>query len=224
MNRRFIRLHCIVEGQTEQTFVRKLLQERLQNFGIQIEPRLLPTSPKGAGGGMSYERFKAYLTKCLKEDPKAYFTTMIDLYKLHSGFPGFNEVPPDPYKKVQFLERELQNSFNSHRHFIPYIQLHEFEALLFSQVETIVDVLEERRSAKLAALQKIRDRFVTPEHINNGESTAPSKQLIRLYPGYSKVAFGSRIAVRIGLPKIRAECRHFNDWLSCLESLPVGTP
>lgn len=222
MNRRFIRLHCIVEGQTEQTFVRELLQEGLQNFGIWIEPRLLPTSPKGAGGGMSYERFKAYLTKYLQGDPTACFTTMIDLYKLHSGFPGFNEVPPDPYEKVKFLEGKLQNSFNSD-HFIPYIQLHEFEALLFSQVETIVDVLEERYSAKLAALQKIRDRFATPEHINNGESTAPSKWLIRLYPRYRKVAFGSRIAVRIRLPKIRAECRHFNNWLSCLESLPVRT-
>lgn len=223
MNGQFIRLHCIVEGQTEQTFVRELLQEWLQSFDIWIEPRLLPTSSKGAGGAITYERFNNYLTKCLREDQTAYFTTMIDLYKLHSGFPGFREAPQDRYEKVGFLEQKLQNSFNS-RYFIPYIQLHEFEGLLFSQVEAIDAVLEEGHSANLAALQGIRRLFATPEHINNGESTAPSKQLIRLYPRYRKVAFGSRIAAKIGLPKIRAECRHFNDWLSRLESLTAGTP
>lgn len=222
MNGQFIRLHCIVEGQTEQTFVRELLQKWLQDFNIWIEPRLLPTSPRGAGGGINYERLKTHLTNYLKKDKTAYFTTMIDLYKLHPGFPGFREAPPDPYEKVQFLEQRLQDSFNS-EHFIPYIQLHEFEGLLFSQVTAIADVLEEGHSANLAALQGIRRLFDTPELINNGESTAPSKRLIGLYPNYAKVAFGYRIATRIGLPRIRAECRHFNAWLSRLEALSVGT-
>jgi oligopeptide/dipeptide ABC transporter ATP-binding protein len=66
---------------------------------------------------------------------------------------------------------------------------------------------------------QIRAQFKAPEEINDGETTAPSKRLQSLYPGYDKILFDPLIAQRIGLDKLRQECPHFRDWMSKLEAL-----
>ncbi|WP_211193645.1 DUF4276 family protein [Pyxidicoccus fallax] len=101
---------------------------------------------------------------------------------------------------------------------MPYLQVHEFEALLFSDVATTGYVLGATPS-ELQQLQKIRGAFETPEHINDSPETAPSKRLLQLFPRYDKTFFGPAAVSRIGLEAVRRECPHFASWLTTLERL-----
>jgi hypothetical protein len=146
---------------------------------------------------------------------------MFDLYRLPADFPGVEQAQHfgDSYEKVRYLEDRFAADIIDSR-FIPYLQLHEFEGLLFSDVQAIDAVLKVRHNAsQLATLQQIRTQFNTAEEINNGETTAPSKRLQRLYASYDKVLFGPLIVQRIGLDSLRQECPHFHAWVSKLEAL-----
>ena len=83
----------------------------------------------------------------------------------------------------------------------------------------LVAVLHERPDVAEEALSKVKASFETPEHIDDGEQTAPSKRLASLFPGYNKVLFGTRIIRDIGLQTVRSECPHFDKWLTRLEQL-----
>ena len=102
--------------------------------------------------------------------------------------------------------------------FVPYIQLHEFEALLFSDPAAFTEMFPNREGA-IAQLTDIRKKFHSPEDINDGQLTAPSKRILNVLPDYQKSVAGILIAQRIGLAKIRSECGHFNDWLIKLIAL-----
>ena len=102
--------------------------------------------------------------------------------------------------------------------FVPYIQMHEFEALMFSDPAAFADSIGQPSLRK--DFSAIRQQFETPEHIDNSPVTAPSKRILALYPAYEKPLMGETAAKAIGLPKIRQECPLFNDWLAKLESLP----
>lgn len=219
-----IRLNIIVEGQAEETFVRDILQEYLADLKVYAIARRVETGRKHSqiyrGGMTSYGKAKRDILRWLSGDQSAYLTTMFDLYKLPRDFPGLKQAGDirDPYEKVRILESDLAEDIESRR-FIPYIQLHEFEGLLFSDVHAIDAVLRTHYGrSQLTMLQEIRAQFRTPEEINDDENTAPSKRLKTLYPAYDKVAFGPRIAQRIGLNVLRQECPHFDEWLSRLET------
>jgi len=149
---------------------------------------------------------------------------MFDLYALPDNFPKYDDAKRyrrNPFKRVKLLEDAFKAEIDYGR-FIPYIQLHEFEGLLFSDVEAMDEVLKPfHGGSKLTELKAIRDAFDSPEEINDGDETAPSKRLLDLYNYYEKPTEGSRIAQRIGLDAIRIECKHFNEWLASLEALAI---
>ncbi|MEA3342306.1 MAG: DUF4276 family protein [Chloroflexota bacterium] len=219
-----VRVNIIVEGQTEETFVRDLLQGHLANVGVYAVARCVVTGRKHGkiyrGGMTTYTRARRDIRRWLSEDPSAYLTTMFDLYKLPPDFPNSNQTKTfyAPHERVRRIEAAIATDIQSQR-FIPYVQLYEFEGLLFSNVQVIDRILNIHSSSQLAALKEIRTQFRTPEEINDGETTAPSKRLKSLYPGYDKVTYGPRIAQRIGLDTLRQECPHFDDWVSKLETL-----
>lgn len=95
--------------------------------------------------------------------------------------------------------------------------MHEFEGLLFSDCAGFSRGVGRERLEP--SLQAIRDRFPTPEDINDSAITAPSKRVQDLIPGYEKPLLGTLAALEIGLSSIRQECPHFNGWLKRLESL-----
>ena len=101
---------------------------------------------------------------------------------------------------------------------IPYVQRHEFEGLLFSDVSVFAGLVE-APDGSVEALQKIRSQFETPEDINDYKDTAPSKRIKKVIPRYDKRVNAPLLAVEIGLDKIRTECPRFNDWVTSLESL-----
>jgi hypothetical protein len=234
-----IRLNFIVEGTTEEIFVRDVLREFFAEKNIFVSARRVETSRKQLrnvnyyrpgkqvrvyrGGVPSFEKVARDINRWLNEDPGAYLTTMFDLYALPNDFPRFNKAMnrTDPYEKVKAIEEGFRKEINNYR-FIPYIQLHEFEGLLFSNIEVIDDVMRPYQDrSQLDKLREIRSQFVTPEDINDGVETAPSKRLLNLYSSYNKELFGSLIAKQIGIDIMRNECKHFNDWVVKLIGLTL---
>lgn len=143
------------------------------------------------------------------------------MYGLPNDFPNQLKARQEknPFEKVRILEDAMKSDIDDNR-FIPYIQLHEYEALLFSDVATtdkhLSILLGVNRTTQLKNIVQV---FESPEHINEGADTAPSKRLKSIYQTYDKILFGNIAVAQIGLQKIREECRHFNDWLTALESL-----
>ena len=220
-----IRLHIIGEGQTEEEFVKSILTEHLGNHNISTDVHCITTNPKlkKRGGAVSYEKIKNDIRLWLKQDRKtdARFTTMLDLYALPKEFSQIDEARKNsnPYQKVEQLESALFDEINDTR-FIPYIQLHEFEALILSEPSKFTERFPEYES-EVKQLLEICVKYDTPELINDGVNTAPSKQIIKLIPAYkgSKTSAAPLIAQKIGLSKIREKCPHFNKWITQLEQL-----
>ena len=219
------RLFIYAEGQTEETFVKELLRPHLFRHGYyQVEPRL-----SGTGGIKSWQRARRDILKYLKEDRERIVSTMVDYYALpqeeEDAWPGRKHASALPRaKRADHIAAELmkdiasamEHQFNPER-FVPFVLMHEFEALLFSDCTKLSSAIEQPSLRK--EFQKIRDSFDTPEEIDDSAETAPSKRILKLLPTYQKPLFGNLAAVTIGLEAIRAQCPHFNRWLSQLESL-----
>ncbi|OHB67778.1 MAG: hypothetical protein A2Y77_05710 [Planctomycetes bacterium RBG_13_62_9] len=218
-----IRVHVLVEGQTEETFVKSVLQPHFNQYEIYLFPRLLG-KPRHKGGIGEYPRAQRDILTTLKEDVGAFCTTMFDYYGMPNSWPNREIAGQKPFAEKPVALEEgiladiaagLGTGFNRAR-FIPYVQMHEFEALLFSDPKRLADGLE---LADDTAIQAIRGQFRTPEEINDSQKTAPSKRIIGLNAGYSKVLDGVRVSQRIGLDVMRAQCPHFNNWIEKLEAL-----
>ncbi|NJS09196.1 MAG: DUF4276 family protein [Microcoleus sp. CSU_2_2] len=224
-----IRLHIIAEGQTEETFIRDFLSEYLGGFNISTDVRCVnpgskPTRSKADRGGvLDYENAKRDIQRWLKEDKKsdARFTTMFDLYALPNNFPGFDEAKKysNPSEKIQYLEQAFAADIDDYR-FLPYIQLHKFEALVLSDPSKLNNIFSGYEEA-IGQLVKECEGYESPELINQGKTTAPSKRIIRAIPRYSKISDGLTIVGSIGLDNIRSKCPHFNQWITTLKKLQV---
>lgn len=212
------RVYLLVEGQTEETFVRELLAPHYARIGLYLTPILISTSPGHKGGLVSYTKVRPQIERLCKQDGGAYVTTMFDLYALPSDFPGKADAAWSQQRtgadKARLIESALERDI-AQRNFLPYIQVHEFEALLF------VDPMAFRQWADdhvVARLQSIAANNA-PEDINDNPATAPSKRILAALPGYQKPFHGPLIACDIGLDAIRAACPHFAEWLDQLERL-----
>ena len=223
-----IRLHITAEGQTEERFVRRILQPHLALKNVFVDARSVMTSKdKKAGhtyrGGLiSYEKAKKDIMDWIRQDnnPESHSSTMFDLYALPDDFPGVQEAARinDAYERVTFLEQSLAEDID-HPRFTAYIQLFEFEALLFSDLDKFsLEYLEHVKA--IEQLKQILQSFQNnPEMIDDGPNTAPSKRILTSIPEYSKAGSGVIIAKMIGLDQMRSMCRHFNDWICKLEEL-----
>ncbi len=222
------RLYLFAEGQTEQTFANMLLKPHLSLYQVYMQNSVLIAHAKKKGnmhrgGGRKYLPMKNDILRFLRQEKSSdvFFTTMIDLYALAPEFPGLREserMRQNPVERVEFLEQCFLEDIGDRR-FIPYLQLHEYEAYLFSDPACFADLPNARTDA-VEALKAIADQYSTPEMIDDGQDTAPSKHILSHFPGYgAKSVFGPLLAERIGLPVIRNKCPHFSRWLSRLESL-----
>ena len=174
------------------------------------------------GGLKRYDRARQDIATWLREDsnPDARFTTMFDLYALPDDFPGFAEATrrPDPYAKVTLLERAMDADVADPR-FLSYIQLHEFEALIFAEPKTLLEEYFERETEIQCLLDVLENHHNNPELIDDGRDTAPSKRILDKIPEYDKATAGPDLAARIGIDHLRQRCRHFGEWLNKLENL-----
>jgi len=221
-----IRVNIVVEGRTEENFVKKVLYPYLFERNMIVTPRLVLLKRSGKsiarGGLRNYAQPKWDIRQWMEQDKSAYFATMFDFYVLPTDFPGMNSIPTGAtaLERVQHLEREFSIDLGNPRGFIPYLQLHEFEAILFSDIKILDDTLNTLTSvSKLSELLQIIKRFDNPELINDDSAKAPSKRLLHLYPTYHKNFFGELVAEMIGIDGIRSKCPHFNNWIERIEGL-----
>ena len=223
------RLYLFAEGATELTFADTMLKPHLANLGVYLHrPVFIAHAKKKGrvhrGGGRNYVPMKNDILRLLSQEKggDVFFTTMIDLYAIHSNFPGLAEAEKLrhlPYKRVEALEQAFGKDIPDPR-FVPYIQLHEYEAYLFSD-PTWFRFFYSHHEKQIAALKAIAESHATPELIDDGPKSAPSKRIIAEFPDYedAKSAVGPQVAGLIGLDVIRGKCPHFNAWLSGLEKL-----
>lgn len=224
----WLRLYITTEGQSERKFADEVLRPHLAAFSIDVRTRVVLTNRKlgKRGGILDFEKIQGDLYRLMREDrqPEARFTTMIDLYALPAEFPGWPQArrTTRPEERVAALESAFQADIGDQR-FLPYIQLHEFEALLYCDLSQLQRRIAGTERAFAALAKEVRG--MAPEEINEGATTAPSKRIINHVPIYDrlKVRVGAPAAAAIGLPALRAKCPHFNSWISRLEGLAAPT-
>ncbi|WP_265685617.1 DUF4276 family protein [Verminephrobacter eiseniae] len=214
-----IRVYLLVEGQTEETFVNDLLQPHCAEMGLYLTPIIVSTSTGHRGGVVRYAKVKSQIERLCKQDARAYVSTLFDLYALPDDFPGkSNRDFPGAANgrcKAEFLEAKLAADIGQ-RNFIAHLQVHEFEALLFTRIEDFTPWVDD--ASMLAPLRAVR-KTTAPEDINDSPQTAPSKRILAAMPHYQKTSHGPQIACAIGLHPMRAACPHFDHWLQRIEGL-----
>ena len=219
-----IRVHVICEGQTEETFVNEVLRPHLARFDV-LPIASLVGKPGHKGGRVSTSRMVGDIKRRLLNDKTAWCTTFFDFYGLDSKFVGTEAAEKKALfrDKALAIESALRDEVlihageNAIRRFLPYIQMYEFEGLLFSDPEKLASGLyAEELKTDIAT---IRNGFSTPEEINDSRVTAPSKRILNLMPKYEKPLHGSLAAIEVGLDVIRRECKRFDAWVKMLEEL-----
>jgi len=216
------KIHILVEGQTEENFVNKILSPYFNPKSIYLTPTIITTKKvlRGAnhkGGVTSYQQVKNDLIPLLSDSSVNIVTTMIDYYALPNNFPGYSLKPKgSPYKRVEFLEDQFSKDiFN--KKFIPYLQLHEFEALIFANYGNLVNAFPGKKD-ELEKIELINKQFQSPEEINENPNTAPSKRLEKIYGNYQKVLHSQLVLMDSNITDLRRRCSHFDNWLTKLES------
>ena len=220
------RLIIIGEGQTEQAFCKDILQPHFINFDIFIQN---PTISKSGGGIVEWTHLKADIDRFLRSSD-AYVTLLIDYYGIKDkhAFPSWDESKTIPNKalRMDLLESAMSRDIEETRNrFIPYIQLHEFESLLFADKEVFDRSFTPEEYDDYEYLKATFRDFENPEDINDGSKTAPSKRLERILRDYTsnkpstKAFWGPMLAGEIGLDQIRQTCPRFNKWIENLEQI-----
>ena len=226
-----IRLHMIVEGQTEEAFANRVLVPHLAHFDVFADVQLINSRTKHRerrykGGWNAYSVLKSHLIRWNSMDAsqEVWFTTMLDLYALPSDFPRLSGTveQTNPIARVLELEGALKQdaAISGVHRLVPYLQLHEFEALILADPQKLDwEFLEHERPIK--ELIAMAATFEGPEMINLDPTTAPSRRIIAKIPEYEsrKASAGPVIAERIGLSSLRERCPHFGSWVSRLEQL-----
>jgi len=223
---KYIRLNITTEGQTELRFIKDVLFKHLLSYDIYCDYRSVLTSKeyRKRGGMTNYAKAKKDIRQWMSSENSndRRFTTMFDYYAIPDDFPGYSDAQRfvNPYDKVRCIETAFAKDINDNR-FIPYIQLHEFEALLFSNLDVLLLEYENKKT-EIENLKHILSQSPynnNPELIDDKKESSPSHRIIAQIPEYQKVSSGSLIADLISINVLREKCSHFNEWLTKLENL-----
>lgn len=214
---------ALVEGPTEKIFIADMLVPYLAGQGVFMTPIII-SKPGQKGGDVKFSRVKNDIELHLKQRRDTYLTIFVDFYGIKSDWPGLAEAKQQAShsNKAAILNsatkkqvEELFGGYDADRRFIPYVAMHEFEALLFSEPQKLAELLH----VSQVKIDKILADCGEPENIDDSPMTAPSKRLEDLSDRFKKTSTGIAIAKGIGLAKIRESCPIFNGWLTAVENL-----
>ncbi|MBI4792279.1 MAG: DUF4276 family protein [Deltaproteobacteria bacterium] len=214
---------ALAEGPTEKIFIAEMLVPYLAGIGVFMTPIII-SKPGQKGGDVRFTRVKNDIELHLKQRQDTYLTLFVDFYGIKSDWPGLKEAKQQviPCNKAAIIndatKEQVEKLFGSHgadKRFIPYVAMHEFEALLFSEPQKLAEQLHVPQTK----IDKILTECGEPENIDDSPNTAPSKRLEDLSDRFKKTSTGISIAKAIGLAKIRESCPVFNGWLTAVENL-----
>ena len=172
------------------------------------------SSVRAGGGNVCIDRLVGDMARLISMNSYFAVTSLVDFY----GFKGKDNRTVD--ELTELVREGVTNRRTRGREdrIMPYIQMHEFEGLLFSDVDAF-GVLDGMDSQAIDKLRSVRSKFKTPEEINDNRNTAPSKRILGVLPNYRKPTDGRFVAEKAGLETIRSACPRFNDWVGRLEEL-----
>lgn len=186
------RIYVICEGQTEEAFINHVVQAEFASEEIFLYPFLIGIKGKHKGGNVNKSRLLKNIEISLLQQKNSYVTTFFDYYGSDNDIPGKKEANQvsDMERKHQIICRALSDEVaqivgeSCATRFIPFVQMYEFEAILFSDPA----VMAEKTDIKLKSkFESIVSGFSSLEHINNSKETSPSHRILDLYPEYEKV-------------------------------------
>jgi hypothetical protein len=211
----------LVEGQTEERFVKDVLAPHLAAFNLHPTSKIIVTKRVSDGrdfkGGITgFGQIEGDLRRLLQGSGRRLVTTMFDLYRLPRDVPGMNtrETLPVGAERARHIERALSTHFGAPANLLPNVIVHEFEALLMTDLDALAASALCRSAARV--LRAECEGFESPELINERPDLSPSRRILKAIPSYSKVLHGPSAASRIGIEAIRAKCPHFDGWLQAL--------
>ena len=207
-------LGVVVEGQTEEEFVLNVLAEHFAPKQIRVDPKLIGEARRYGDGGGNVSISELVEDMVILSETNDFVTSLVDFY----GFMNKGEMDADQLEEaiLSTIQEDESLQIRSEK-FVPYVQMHEFEGLLFSDTASFASI--ETSEDSIMKLEEVRGSFATPEDINDNSETAPSKRIKKEIPLYRKRRFGYIVAEAIGISKIREECPRFNEWLAKLEAL-----
>lgn len=211
---------AVVEGSTEQNFVRDVLAPwPWDNSGVEIVASA--AGKPGKKGGNTYGKVKRDIVKHLKNPHFTVVTTFFDFYGMSGKWPGraaagTKSHANKPITVENAIREDIERDVGDERvaRLMPYIQMHEFEALLFAETSALPEVM--RSSSTKVQLDEIRAEFNNPEEINDSSDTAPSKRIEGIFPYYQKPLHGVLAAKRITIETMMDQCPHFKKWVTAL--------
>jgi len=208
-------IYC--EGQTEETFVNKVLYSYFLGMDIVVLPIVCETcrtaSRKYRGGISSYAKIKNEIIALCRQHKNAFVTTMFDYYGMPDNTPFIDCKEQDIQKRMSIIEDAINKDI-AQPNFRFHFMLHEFEAILFSNPESFGKIADEPAVQKI---QKIKNEFHNPEHINNSPTTAPSKRIKDIIPSYKKITDGANLSEDMGIDVILDECPYFSSWVEMIK-------
>lgn len=213
------RVYIYCEGQTEESFVDKVLYPYFLDIGIIVVPIVCQTKrtavKKYRGGVRDYAKIRKELTMLCRQHRSEYVTTMFDYFAMPENTPGIASDIRDLYERMEAIESAIDADIgeaNCHFHFM----VHEFEGILFSRPESFRLIADDD---VVSRVRKIRDSYPTPEHIDDSPETAPSKRLEALIPRYAKIINGSLLSIDMGLDVIMGQCPYFRKWIAGIAAM-----
>ncbi len=210
-----IRVCVICEGATEVEFVNRCLEPYLRPCGISAYGTVLSAkSGRHRGGRVTVERLAKQISLHLREANRV--TTLVDFY-------GFQDRAGRTRAQLEAdiaAAAQAMTTGYDPRHVLPYVQMHEFEGLLFTHPENFEWAEDGWNEDVKAELMAVAQAFPNPEHINDHPETAPSKRILSIFPAgtYSKLEHGPLIAEATGIDAIRQKCPNFSEWVGKLQA------
>lgn len=210
------RLIFIVEGDSEQRFINEHLVIYLSSkfSRVPMHAQKITTNRKKnvKGGNVNYELLKNEVRRTFAQGD-VLITTFLDFFRLPTDYPGFT-VDVKQIGKIEDAVRADCSAIIPPTSFLPYIQKHEFETLLFANPAGFTNVVN---STEMSEILNVLKKFSTPEDINGSPKTAPSKRLLSIF-NYKKVADSALVMKDVDIDMLRKRCPRFDTWVGRLEA------
>ena len=210
------RLIFIVEGDSEQRFINEhlviYLSSRFSRVPMHAQKITTNRKKNVKGGNVNYELLKNEARRTFAQGD-VLITTFLDFFRLPTDYPGFT-VDVKQIGKIEDAVRADCSAIIPPTSFLPYIQKHEFETLLFANPAGFTNVVN---STEMSGILNVLKKFSTPEDINGSPKTAPSKRLLSIF-NYKKVADSALVMKDVDIDMLRKRCPRFDTWVGRLEA------